>query len=243
MMSEAELERRRRDRDVEGADAVVGLVDDEEALRRAVKSDPIRASQLTFASPLAAKAAKNALAPGRWGTRGRESAPRPIRRLWQEAAEANRAAVALRHPAAAALVAGDSGREEEVVPLARVWMDCVRMRIHTIPKRHAVHSVAERARDDQLGVTSQCEVRRPIQIWHPDRAPRGGPQDAIAFHRLGQLVARVRLGWRAAGWPAARVRLGWRAAGWPAARVRLGWRAAGWPVARVRLGWRAAGRR
>ena len=213
MMSEAELERRRRDRDVEGADAVVGLVDDEEALRRAVKSDPIRASQLTFASPLAAKAAKNALAPGRWGTRGRESAPRPIRRLWQEAAEANRAAVALRHPAAAALVAGDSGREEEVVPLARVWMDCVRMRIHTIPKRHAVHSVAERARDDQLGVTSQCEVRRPIQIWHPDRAPRGGPQDAIAFHRLGQLVARVRLGWRAAGWPAARVRLGWRAAG------------------------------
>ena len=243
MMSEAELERRRRDRDVEGADAVVGLVDDEEALRRAVKSDPIRASQLTFASPLAAKAAKNALAPGRWGTRGRESAPRPIRRLWQEAAEANRAAVALRHPAAAALVAGDSGREEEVVPLARVWMDCVRMRIHTIPKRHAVHSVAERARDDQLGVTSQCEVRRPIQIWHPDRAPRGGPQDAIAFHRLGQLVARVRLGWRAAGWPAARVRLGWRAAGWPVARVRLGWRAAGWPVARVRLGWRAAGRR
>ena len=227
MMSEAELERRRRDRDVEGADAVVGLVDDEEALRRAVKSDPIRASQLTFASPLAAKAAKNALAPGRWGTRGRESAPRPIRRLWQEAAEANRAAVALRHPAAAALVAGDSGREEEVVPLARVWMDCVRMRIHTIPKRHAVHSVAERARDDQLGVTSQCEVRRPIQIWHPDRAPRGGPQDAIAFHRLGQLVARVRLGWRAAGWPAARVRLGWRAAGWPVARVRLGWRAAG----------------
>ena len=212
-MSEAELERRRRDRDVEGADAVVGLVDDEEALRRAVKSDPIRASQLTFASPLAAKAAKNALAPGRWGTRGRESAPRPIRRLWQEAAEANRAAVALRHPAAAALVAGDSGREEEVVPLARVRMDCVRMRIHTIPKRHAVHSVAECARYDQLGATSQCEVRRAIQIWHPDRAPRGGPQDAIAFHRLGQLVARVRLGWRAAGWPVARVRLGWRAAG------------------------------
>jgi len=225
MMSEAELERRRRDRDVEGADAVVGLVDDEEALRRAVKSDPIRASQLTFASPLAAKAAKNALAPGRWGTRGRESAPRPIRRLWQEAAEANRAAVALRHPAAAALVAGDSGREEEVVPLARVWMDCVRMRIHTIPKRHAVHSVAERARDDQLGVTSQCEVRRPIQIWHPDRAPRGGPQDAIAFHRLGQLVARVRLGWRAAGWPAARVRLGWRAAGSGPTWVESGWQA------------------
>ena len=211
MLSEAELERRRRDRDVEGADAVVGLVDDEEALRRAVKSDPIRASQLTFVSALAAEAAKNAR-PGRWGTRGRESAPRPIGRLWQ-AAEANRAAVALRHPAAAALVAGDSSREEEVVPLARVWMDCVRMRIQAIRKRHAVHSVAERARDDQLGVTSQCEVRRPIKVWYPDRAPRGGPQDAIAFHRLGQLVARVRLGWRAAGWPAALVWLGWRAAG------------------------------
>ena len=80
MLSEAELERRRRDRDVEGADAVVGLVDDEEALRRAVKSDPVWASQLTIASPLAAEAAKNAL-PGRWGTRGRESAPRPIGRL------------------------------------------------------------------------------------------------------------------------------------------------------------------
>ena len=157
MLSEAELESRRR-ADVEGADAVVGLVDDEEALRRAVKGEPVRPSQLTFARTLAAKAAKHALA-GRWGTRGRESAPRPIRRLWQ-AAEADRAVVALGHPAAAALVAGDSSREEEVVPLTRVRMRCMRMRIH-IRKRHTVHGVAQRVRDDELAVT-QCKVRRAI---------------------------------------------------------------------------------
>lgn len=163
---------------------MVSLVDDEEALRRAVKGEPVRASQLTFARTLASKAAKHALA-GRWGTRGRESAPRPIRWLWQ-AAEADRAAVALRHPAAAALVAGNSSREEEVVPLTRVWVHCMRMRIH-IRERHAVHSVAQRARDDELGVTSQCQMRRTIEIWYPNGAPRRRLQDAVA---VGACVAQ-----------------------------------------------------
>tara|TARA_B100000780_G_C20739926_1_gene293920 strand:- start:131 stop:325 length:195 start_codon:yes stop_codon:yes gene_type:complete len=60
MLSEAELERRRRARQVEGADAVVGLVDHEEALRRPVEGEPVRATQLAFARTAAAKAAKHA---------------------------------------------------------------------------------------------------------------------------------------------------------------------------------------
>ena len=171
MLSEAELERRRRARQVEGADAVVGLVDHEEALRRPVEGEPVRATQLAFARTAAAKAAKHARVDC-WGTRGLESAPR-LARLLGQAAERDRAVVALRHPAAAALVAGDSSREEEVVPLTRVRMRCMRMRIH-IRKRHTVHGVAQRVRDDELAVT-QCKVRAPIQIWYPDGAPRRRP--------------------------------------------------------------------
>ena len=200
-LPEAELERRRRFRNVEGADAVVGLVDDEEALGRSVQGEPVWASQLSLARTFAAKAATNAReALGR----RLEGARRQVGLFWQ-VAEGDLAVFALGHPATIALVAGDARREHEVVPLARM-----RVRTH-VSQRHKVNGVAQRARNDKLSFT-QCKVGRPIKTRCPNGAPRRRLQDGLPavasgarvtkFDRCGQPtpVVWVRLGWRSGGW-------------------------------------------